>query len=184
MRKKIGVGALLRHSTLLLCATSPSLACLHRSLNVPADIILKHPTHSLTVTTGIDGRHRGHAFEEHALANIRFISLNQADAKSFMALLNLPKVRTHLIEHPIFDHEAFNAWIEEKTRLNNEPGCKIRAVKIDGQLAGWAGIQRATPCHEAAIVLAPQFWAMVNQYFTHYCSGLTHWAIPPFAFIC
>ncbi len=48
--------------------------------------------------------------------------------------------------------------MEEKINTDAIEGCRIRAVYIDGTLAGWCGIQPDDNGFELAIVISKDFW--------------------------
>lgn len=84
-----------------------------------------------------------------------FALINPAD---FLPLLNSSVTRTHLIEHPAFDERAVREWVSGKLSVDNARGCRVRAVVVDGELAGWCGIQYESGAYELAIVLAEKHW--------------------------
>ncbi len=48
--------------------------------------------------------------------------------------------------------------MEGKIQTGALSGCRIRAIYIDGKLAGWYGIQPDDNGFELAIVLSEKFW--------------------------
>ena len=70
-----------------------------------------------------------------------YLALDQVQIEELVVLLNKPKIRQHLITHEIFDIELGQRWIEEKIKLNNVKGCKVRGVYLKAKLVGWCGIQ-------------------------------------------
>lgn len=80
-----------------------------------------------------------------------------------MALLNIlnkQKVRTHLVAHDHFDLFSLGEWIAEKKRIDLQPKCRVRAVIVDDQVAGWCGIQPDEDKYELAIVIDESFWGI------------------------
>ncbi|WP_461607390.1 GNAT family N-acetyltransferase [Aeromonas rivipollensis] len=49
-------------------------------------------------------------------------------------------------------------WMEEKMAIDALPGCRVRAVLINGRLAGWCGLQPDEEGIEIAIVIARAGW--------------------------
>lgn len=89
-----------------------------------------------------------------------------------MPLLNTHKLRAHLIEHALFDEHTAKDWIESKIKVDSTQGCKVRAIVIDKQLAGWCGIQLEDGKYEIAIVIDENFWGMGRKIF----SDMMAWA--------
>lgn len=89
---------------------------------------------------------------------IEFLCLNQVNPEKFMVVVNEDALRTHLIDHPYFDTTSIQAWMEDKIKIDSIHGCRIRAVFIDGALAGWCGIQPDDNGFELAIVISQKFW--------------------------
>lgn len=59
--------------------------------------------------------------------------------------------------HPYFDETLLKQWLSEKFKEDSKLGCRVRAVLVDGQLAGWCGIQESEEGYELAVVVAPKF---------------------------
>jgi hypothetical protein len=74
--------------------------------------------------------------------------------------LNKSKIRQHLIEHKLFDIELTKLWMHNKIKVNLQTGCKIRAVLINNNLAGWCGIQSEYGKYEIAIVIDEVYWGL------------------------
>lgn len=89
---------------------------------------------------------------------IKYLSFDQASPEDLLKILNEDSLREHLIDHPYFDNSNLQAWIEDKTAINEIQGCRIRAVYINGVLAGWCGIQPDDNGFELAIVISQRFW--------------------------
>lgn len=98
----------------------------------------------------------------HAL---KYPDLRDVDTAELAALLNRPRTRQHLIEHPLFDAARVSAWIDDKLSVDATPGCRVRAVAVGGCLAGWCGIQRDGEAHELAIVLDEAWWGLGPRVF-------------------
>lgn len=89
---------------------------------------------------------------------IEFLCFDQVNSEDFMVIVNEDSLRTHLIDHPYFDATSLQAWMEHKISMDAMQGCRIRAVCIDGALAGWCGIQPDDNGFELAIVISQKFW--------------------------
>lgn len=92
------------------------------------------------------------------MSAITFLHFHQVNPEDFMAVVNEDSLRTHLIDHPYFDAASFKAWVDDKINTDTTQGCRVRAVCIDGVLAGWCGIQPDDHGFELAIVLSKKFW--------------------------
>ena len=89
---------------------------------------------------------------------IQFKPLCDVDLNELSNILNKQKIRIHRIQHDQFNAESINAWVNEKIRVDQQPGCRVRAVFIDEKLAGWCGIQPDGDSYEVAIVIDDQYW--------------------------
>lgn len=92
------------------------------------------------------------------MSEIKFLFFNQVNPEEFLAIVNEESLRIHLIDHPYFNAASLQAWMENKIRVDAIQGCRIRAVNIDGELAGWCGIQPDDNGFELAIVISKKFW--------------------------
>lgn len=92
------------------------------------------------------------------MSNIKFISFDHVDPNNLIVILNEDALRTHLIDHPSFDTKSIQRWMEDKKGVDAIEGCRVCAVFIDGELAGWCGIQPDDKGFELAIVLSQRFW--------------------------
>lgn len=98
---------------------------------------------------------------------IQFKPLCDVDLNELSNILNKQKIRIHLMEHDQFDTESITAWVTEKKRIDQQPGCRVRAVFIDEKLAGWCGIQPDEDGYELAIVIDDQYWGAGLLVFKH-----------------
>ncbi len=92
------------------------------------------------------------------MTKIEYLHFNQVDPDNFLPVLNDPTLRKHLIAHGIFDSGSIKEWMNSKILSESIPGCRVRAVAIDGLLAGWCGLQPDDNGVEIAIVISQQFW--------------------------
>ncbi|WP_444945252.1 N-acetyltransferase [Microbulbifer sp. VTAC004] len=91
---------------------------------------------------------------------VEFRRLNAINQKELLAVLNEDKLRMHLIDHAYFDDNSLKHWVEAKLIVDSLPGCRVRAVCIEGKIAGWCGIQPDDHGYELAIVLSQKFWGL------------------------
>ncbi len=96
---------------------------------------------------------------------IRYIKLNEINPDDFIPLLNHQKTREHLIEHELFDREAVIQWVKSKDEVDSTNGCKVRAILVNQQLAGWCGIQFEAGKYEMAIVIDEKYWGLGKAVF-------------------
>lgn len=89
--------------------------------------------------------------------NIDYAALSLTPIQEWLLLLNNEKVRKHLMPHPYFDETLLKQWLSEKIIEDGKPGCRVRAVMVGEQLAGWCGIQESEGGYELAVVVAPKF---------------------------
>ena len=89
---------------------------------------------------------------------IRYYPLSEADPEQLLTILNDIRTRTHLISHPEFTPQRLASWVADKQEENQQPGCRVCAVDINGELAGWCGIQRSEDDYELAIVIGQTGW--------------------------
>ena len=94
------------------------------------------------------------------MSEIEFLEFNQVAPQDFLPVVNEEMLRRHLIDHPLFDSSSIREWIREKSKSETIPGCRVRAVFIDGVLAGWCGIQPDDNGFEIAIVISRKFWGV------------------------
>jgi GNAT superfamily N-acetyltransferase len=80
-------------------------------------------------------------------------------------LLNMEQLREHLMPHSEFDVISAQAWRSEKIAEDQKTHSFVKAVLVEGQLAGWCGIQKDNQYYELAIVLAPQYWGLGKRLF-------------------
>lgn len=90
--------------------------------------------------------------------NIEYLNFELINSLDLMTVVNEESLREHLIDHPYFDSASIKTWINDKIEIDAEPGCRVRAVLIEGKLAGWCGIQPDDKGFEIAIVISQRFW--------------------------
>ena len=91
---------------------------------------------------------------------IEYVKLSEVNPAELVPLLNKQKIRKHLINHPLFDEQTAKAWLETKVEVDSYQGCKVRAIFVDKQLAGWCGIQLEDEKYEIAIVIDDDYWGL------------------------
>lgn len=94
------------------------------------------------------------------MKNIEYREFGDISAASMASLLNEDSLRTHLIDHPYFDAETVQAWMTEKEEVDSQATCRVRAVLVGGELAGWCGIQPDEVGVELAVVISQRYWGV------------------------
>lgn len=111
---------------------------------------------------------------------IEYVCLQDIDPGEMLDIVNEQSIRTHLVDHPRFDLDSIQEWMSGKIETDNLPGCQVRAIRIDGALAGWCGIQPDDKGVELAIVISQQFWGTgldVFKTLMRWASELGHRAV-------
>lgn len=96
---------------------------------------------------------------------VEYIKFDEVNPEEFMLLLNKQQIREHLIEHQLFDAKTIKAWIEAKIEVDSFEGCKVRAIVVNQQFAGWCGIQLEDENYEIAIVIDNSYWGIGRKIF-------------------
>ncbi|MCV2403431.1 N-acetyltransferase [Marinomonas sp. C2222] len=92
------------------------------------------------------------------MRNIEYLAFEYVDLNVLMDVLNEGSLREHLVEHPYFDPKSISEWVKGKVETDAVEGCRVRVISIDGDIAGWCGIQPDDKGFEIAIVLSQKFW--------------------------
>jgi hypothetical protein len=92
------------------------------------------------------------------MSKVDFLNFKHVNSEDFIIVANEDSLRRHLIDHAYFDSVSIQDWMESKIEISTLPGCRVRAVSIGGELAGWCGIQPDKNGFELAIVLSKKFW--------------------------
>lgn len=92
------------------------------------------------------------------MSEIEYCGFNQVKPEELLEIVNEDSLRTHLIDHPYFGANSLKAWMEDKIEIDSTIGCRVRAVYIGGELAGWCAIQPDDNGFEIAIVISQRFW--------------------------
>jgi len=91
---------------------------------------------------------------------IEYVRLDEVDPAGLATLLNRKKIREHLIDHRLFTVDTVKQWVRKKLEEGALPGCTVRAILADHQLAGWCGLQLAENKYEIAIVIDESHWGL------------------------
>lgn len=92
---------------------------------------------------------------------IRLVSLDRVAVEDIMALHNNPRVLRHLpLAVAQFDREMGRDWLQEKQQHWQQYGYGPSAILVDGDFAGWGGVQQEQGEADLALVLAPAYWGL------------------------
>ena len=94
------------------------------------------------------------------MSGVEYIAFQELNRTQLLDVVNKERVRKHLVSHDAFDEATLEAWIASKVDVDMAAGCKVRGIKVDGDVAGWCGIQYENGGYELAIVLDPLFWGI------------------------
>ncbi len=90
----------------------------------------------------------------------KYEKMNDVNPDDFISVLNDEKIRSHLVAHDFFDSVTIREWVKEKTKYDDMPGCRLRAIIVDNKLAGWCGIQKDNENYEIAMVISKSYWGL------------------------
>ncbi|OMH29447.1 GNAT family N-acetyltransferase [Motiliproteus sp. MSK22-1] len=96
---------------------------------------------------------------------LEYVKLSEIEPIEFLPLLNKQTTRDHLIDHELFDSNKVKEWIQAKINVDASPGCRVRAIRVDKQLAGWCGIQLEDGKYEIAVVIEDRYWGLGKTVF-------------------
>jgi len=103
---------------------------------------------------------------------LKYYNIEEVNEDDLLALLNDERIREHLVEHEIFDKIKLRSWVDEKVKLNNVEGCRVRAIEQNDMLIGWCGIQLEGKDYELAIIIGSSHWGVGKRVF----NDLMSWA--------
>ncbi len=90
---------------------------------------------------------------------LSFVSLDAIAPERLVALHANPQVRRHLpLATDDFDLATCRRWIADKQALWAQHGYGPWAILVDGQFAGWGGLQPEGDDADLALVLDPRHW--------------------------
>ena len=93
--------------------------------------------------------------------HLEFRRLSEIDRSAIVALNTNPLVRRQMpLSEDGFDDEKCKAWVEGKERQWEVHGYGPWAFLIDGEFAGWGGLQYEQGDADLGLVLHPDHWGM------------------------
>jgi len=91
--------------------------------------------------------------------DLELIRLGKVRSADIIALHNDPRVLRHMpLAGESFDESECKKWVESKERQWEENGYGPWAILIDGDFAGWGGLQLEMGDADLALVLSPDYW--------------------------
>src|SRR5687767_5301069 len=91
--------------------------------------------------------------------SLEFRRLPEVDPADLVALMGDPRVRRHLpLARGEFGPAECASFVEGKESLWREHGYGPWAFLIDGEFAGWGGMQPEGDDADLALILKPEFW--------------------------
>jgi RimJ/RimL family protein N-acetyltransferase len=96
---------------------------------------------------------------------ITFAPLSSIDLEKLRALNTDPQVLLHM---PLAGPEPMNPdevrdWVAEKEAITQQHGFGPQAILLDGDFAGWGGIEPDDAGASVSLVLSPAFWGHGRQ---------------------
>ena len=92
-------------------------------------------------------------------STILFVRLGEVDREAIIELMNHPRVRRHMpLARGSFGSAECERFVAAKERLWEEHGYGPWAFIIDGEFAGWGGIQPEGSEADVGLVLHPKHW--------------------------
>ena len=107
------------------------------------------------------------------MKSIEYTNLRDLDKIELLEILNKPKNRNHLVEHQVFNLALLQTWMDDKIKVNEAKGCRVKGIKVEGSVAGWCGIQYENEAYELAIILDEKHWGLGIRVFKE----LMNWAL-------
>ena len=93
------------------------------------------------------------------MSNIQLVSLWDVERRKLIDLMNNFQVRAQLpLLTDVFTQASCMAFLEAKQQLWDEHGYGPWAFMINGEFAGWGGLQPESGEADFALVLHPDFW--------------------------
>jgi ribosomal-protein-alanine N-acetyltransferase len=100
------------------------------------------------------------------MPELELLPLPDVDLDDLVALMSAPRIGAHLplLTEP-FTAELARAFVAAKRRIWEAHGYGPWAFFVDGELAGWGGLQPEHGDADLALVLHPRFWGWGRRIF-------------------
>lgn len=97
--------------------------------------------------------------QQRPLCRIQQVPLDTVSLQDLVSLMQTPQLRDHMpLLRAGFSEADARAFLQAKAKLWQEHGFGPSAFLIDGQFAGWGGLQPEAGEADFALVLHPRFW--------------------------
>ena len=106
------------------------------------------------------------------MMKIDYIKFTDIKPEDFLPVLNNDKLRLHLMAHDRFTLDSLVDWMDAKLLVDSQPGCKVRGILCEGELAGWCAIQLEAGKYELAMIIHDSYWGVGKNVF----SDMMGWA--------
>lgn len=101
--------------------------------------------------------------------DIQLVSLWDVDRRKLIDLMNNDQVRAQLpLLTDFFTEGSCTAFLEAKQQLWDEHGYGPWGLMINGEFAGWGGLQPESGEVDFALVLHPDFWGYGHSIFKRF----------------
>ena len=95
---------------------------------------------------------------------IEYVQLQGVDPQAIIALMNDPLVRKQMpLAFDDFNEQDCENFVKVKQQLWQEHGYGPWAFVVDGEFAGWGGLQPEDGIPDLALVLSPKYWGIVKD---------------------
>ena len=96
--------------------------------------------------------------------NVDLLHFAEAGVENYRDLLNSRAVQQHLpLSDSHYSDEWIAGWIERKAETWPNPAFGPWSVWVDGEFAGWAGVEPDGPNLSYGIVLLKKFWGFGSE---------------------
>lgn len=107
--------------------------------------------------------------------DIEFVHLETIKEDDIIDLMNNPAVRKYLpLMTSSFSHEMCQHFLKAKKALWNQHGFGPWAFIIEGNFAGWGGLQPENGDADFALILHPNYWGWGRKTFNHIVDQAFH----------
>jgi len=115
---------------------------------------------------GGQGDPRGNLLQSYKMSDFAFVPLSDVAEDDIVALMTNPEVGKQM---PLlaggFSREICRTFLDAKKRMWEEHGYGPWAFLINGEFAGWGGLQPEQGDADFALVLHPRFWGWGRKIF-------------------
>ena len=95
---------------------------------------------------------------------IEYIGIESSPRDDLLRIMNDARVRKHLLGGKSFTPDSLERWVSGKRKVDQKEGCRVNGILIDGNCAGWCGIQLEDDgTYGLGIILDSEFWGYGKQ---------------------